>query len=360
VLCDIHLPDGSPVPFSARHLLRRHLDALAGRGLELQVGIELEFHVFRAEGAPLDAGRLGQPGQPGEPPGGIPITPGYQLLSETALDSVDDLVQVLRDGLVALGLPLRSIEVEFGPSQLEVTFGPQAPLRAADDVVLCRSAIKQLCSRHGYHATFMARPNMPNLASSGWHLHQCLVGRDEGDNRFMAADEPLSAVGLGYLGGLLAHARAASVFTTPTITGYKRFKPYSLAPDRIVWGEDNKGAMVRAVGGPGDPATRLENRSGEPAANPYLYIASQLVSGLDGIDSALDAGRPTDRPYSEAADRLPDSLMDAVAALRADRVFAERFGADYVDYFIRLKEAEIQRFLAAVTDWEQREYFSLY
>jgi len=176
----------------------------------------------------------------------------------------------------------------------------------------------------------------------------------------MDADEPLSAVGLGYLGGLLAHAGAASVFTTPTITGYKRFKPYSLAPDRVVWGEDNKGAMVRAVGGPGDPATRLENRSGEPAANPYLYIASQLVSGLDGIDSALDPGQPTDRPYGEAADRLPDSLMDAVAALRADRVFAERFGAAYVDYFIRLKEAEIQRFLAAVTDWEQREYFSLY
>jgi glutamine synthetase len=357
VLCDIQLPDGGPVPFSARHLLRRHLDALAGRGLELRVGIELEFHVFRAADTPLDARLLGQPG---EAPGATPITPGYQLLSEAALDSVDELVQALRDGLVALGLPLRSIEAEFGPSQLEVTFGPQSPLRAADDVVLCRSAIKQLCSRHGYHATFMARPHLPNLASSGWHLHQCLLGRDEGDNRFMAADEPLSAVGRGYLAGLLAHARAASVFTTPTITGYKRFKPYSLAPDRIVWGEDNKGAMVRAVGGPGDAATRLENRSGEPAANPYLYIASQLVSGLDGIDSALDPGRPTDRPYGEAADRLPESLMDAVAALRADRGFAERFGADYVDYFIRLKEAEIQRYLAAVTDWEQREYFSLY
>jgi glutamine synthetase len=118
--------------------------------------------------------------------------------------------------------------------------------------------------------------------------------------------------------------------------------------------------MVRSVGGPGDPATRLENRSGEPAANPYLYIASQLVSGLDGIDSALDPGRPTDRPYGAEAERLPASLMDAVAALRADRAFAERFGAEYVEYFLTLKEAEVQRYLAAVTDWEQREYFSLY
>jgi glutamine synthetase len=360
VLCDIQLPDGAPVPFSSRHLLRRHLRELAERGLDLLVGIELEFHVLRAAGGELDPQRLGQPGRPGEAPDTVPLTPGYQLLSEAALDSVDELVQVLRDGLVALGLPLRSIEAEFGPSQLEVTFGPQAPLRAADDVVLCRSAIKQLCSRHGCHATFMARPHMPNLASSGWHLHQCLLGRDEGDNRFMAPDEPLSAVGRGYLAGLLAHARAASVFTTPTVNGYKRYKPYTLAPDRIVWGEDNKGAMVRTIGGPGDPATRLENRSGEPAANPYLYIASQLVSGLDGIDSGLDPGRPTDRPYGADADRLPTSLMDAIAALRADRAFAERFGAEYVEYVLTLKEAEAQRYLAAVTDWEQREYFSLY
>ena len=360
VLCDIQLPDGAPVPFSSRHLLRRHLSDLAERGLDLLVGIELEFHVLRAAGEELDPQRLGQPGQPGEAPGAVPLTPGYQLLSEAALDSVDELVQALRDGLVALGLPLRSIEAEFGPSQLEVTFGPQAPLRAADDVVLCRSAIKQLCSRHGCHATFMSRPHMPNLASSGWHLHQCLLGRDEGDNRFMAPDEPLSAVGRGYLAGLLAHARAASVFTTPTVNGYKRYKPYTLAPDRIVWGEDNKGAMVRTIGGPGDPATRLENRSGEPAANPYLYIASQLVSGLDGIDSGLDPGRPTDRPYGADADRLPTSLMDAIAALRSDRAFAERFGAEYVEYVLTLKEAEAQRYLAAVTDWEQREYFSLY
>jgi glutamine synthetase len=363
VLCDIQLPDGSPVPFSSRHLLRGHLASLAGRGLDLRVGIELEFHVLRASGNGLDALQLGQPGQPGEAPAASPLTPGYQLLSEAALDSVDDLVQVLRDGLVALGLPLRSIEAEFGPSQLEVTFGPQPPLRAADDVVLCRSAIKQLCARHGCHATFMSRPHMPNLASSGWHLHQSLLGRDEGDNRFMApagSDESLSAVGRSYLAGLLAHARAASVFTTPTVNGYKRFKPFSLAPDRIVWGEDNKGAMVRSVGGPGDPATRLENRSGEPAANPYLYIASQLVSGLDGIDSALEPGLPTDRPYGADADRLPASLMDAVAALRADTTFAERFSSGYVDYFIKLKEAEVQRYLAAVTDWEQREYFSLY
>jgi glutamine synthetase len=306
---------------------------------------------------------IGQPGRPGAAPQVTPLSPGYQLLSEAAIDSLDELVQILRDGLVALDLGLRSIEVEFGPSQLEVTFAPQGALRAADDMVLCRGAIKQLCGRHGYHATFMSRPNLPDLASSGWHLHQCLLDAGTGENRFMAeADSStgLSELGRGYLGGLLAHAAAASVFTTPTVNGYKRYRPMSLAPDRVVWGEDNKGAMVRMVGGAGDPATRLENRSGEPAANPYLYIASQVVSGLDGVDRGIDPGPPSQRPYHDVADRLPASLLDAVAALRSDPLFAERMGEPFVDYFLALKQAEIDRFLAEVTDWEQREYFSLY
>ena len=150
------------------------------------------------------------------------------------------------------------------------------------------------------------------------------------------------------------------MFTTPTVNGYKRYRPYSLAPDRALWGADNGGAMIRAIGRAGDLATRLENRSGEPAANPYLSIAAQLVSGLDGIDRRIDPGTATLRPYDDAADRLPSSLMAAVDALRADPLFTQRFGPEFVDYVIALKQAEIDRYLAAVTDWEQREYFTLY
>jgi glutamine synthetase len=360
VLCDIRRPDGGVVPFATRDVLRGQLDELRRRGLALRVGLELEFHVFRALG---DTVHTAAPGRPGEPPEVAPLTAGAQLLSEAVIDSVDELVLLLRDGLVALDLPLRSVEAEFGPSQLELTFAPQDPLRAADDLVLCRGAVKQLCARHGYHATFMSRPHLPDVVSSGWHLHQCLLDAGTGANRFATGAgerSRLSGLARHYLGGLLAHARAASVFTTPTINGYKRYRPHSLAPDRLLWGEDNKGALIRAVGVAGDPATRLENRSGEPAANPYLYIASQIVSGLDGIDRELDPGAPSRRPYDDAADRLPASLMEAVAALRADPVFAQRLGPEFVDYLIELKESEIERFLTAVTDWEQREYFTLY
>jgi glutamine synthetase len=360
VLCDIHFPDGSPVPFSTRHLYRSLLDDLALRGYQHVVGLEVEFHVFRPDGAPLAHGDIGMPGTA---PSAAPISRGYQLLLEEAIDPLDEIVQTLRDGLVALDLPLRSIEHEAGPSQLEVTFAPQPGLRAADDAVLFRSAVKQLCRRLGLHATFMCRPAFDGIASSGWHLHQSLRSIDDGSNAFMAgagSGERLSPLAQGYLAGLLAHARGAAVFTTPTINGYKRYRPNSLAPDRILWGEDNKGAMIRVVGGPGDPATRLENRSGEPAANPYLYMASQLVCGLDGVDRALRPGDPTTNPYGAEADRLPASLMDAVAAFRADPVFAERMGQGFVDYVAQLKQSEIDRYLQAVTDWEQREYFELF
>ena len=97
-----------------------------------------------------------------------------------------------------------------------------------------------------------------------------------------------------YMAGLLHHARGAAAFSTPTLNGYKRYRPFSLAPDRALWGRDNRGAMVRVLGGPGDPATHLENRVGEPAANPYLYMASQIVSGLDGLDRKLDPGPSAD------------------------------------------------------------------
>src|SRR5260370_14725935 len=190
--------------------------------------------------------------------------------------------EIVRRDILARGLPLRSTEVELGPSQCEFTFKPTLGLEPADTMILFRSAVKQICHRHGYHATFMCRPRLPNLFASGWHLHQSIVSRASGENAFATKDggEVLSVFGRNYLGGLLKHARASAVFTTPTINGYKRYRTYSLAPDRAIWGRDNRGVMVRVLRGTNDPATRLENRICEPAANPYLYMASPILARL--------------------------------------------------------------------------------
>jgi len=196
--------------------------------------------------------------------------------------------------------------------------------------------------------------------SSGWHLHQSLS--QDAINAFVpqSEDEALSPVGKCWLAGLLAHARGATALSTPTINGYKRYRPYTLAPDRVIWGRENRGALIRVVGRPGDAGTRVENRGGEPAANPYLYFASQIHSGMDGIARKLSPPPAADTPYEAAAELLPRTLAEALEALRRDPVLCEAFGGSFVDYYCRIKEAEIARFNLEVSEWEQREYFDLF
>ncbi|UYP18261.1 glutamine synthetase family protein [Rhodococcus sp. Z13] len=360
LLCQVHFPDGRPVPLCPRTVLRHQLARLAEHDLEMVTGAELEFHVFRATEDELTADRIGTPGAPGRAATVTPVSTGSQLLHEEGLDSLDHLVQALHDGLTRADLPLRSIELEFGPSQLEITLAPGSALQTADNVVLARAAIRQICRRHGYHATFMSRPAGTQTASTGWHLHQSLRQISTGAPVFTSEGSgTLSAEGMHYLAGLLTHAPAATAFATPTVNGYKRYMPFSLAPDAVVWGIDNKGAMVRVVGSPGDPNTRLENRSGEPAANPYLYIGAQVASGLDGIVRELDPGMPTENPYEPGAPRLPRSLGEALDALEADEQLTAAFGSDFVGWYLALKRSEFARYLAHVSDWEQREYFGL-
>ncbi|HVL56631.1 MAG TPA: glutamine synthetase family protein, partial [Burkholderiaceae bacterium] len=296
-----------------------------------------------------------------EPPAVALTTQGYQYLTELRYDQLEPALETLRRGIVELGLPLRSLEVEFGPSQCEFTFEPAAGIDAADRMVLFRSAAKQIARRNGWHVTFMCRPRIPNVMSSGWHLHQSL--RDaSGANAFVpdAAGRSLSPLGEHYLGGLLAHARASAAFASPTINGFRRFRPNSLAPDRALWARDNRAAMLRVLGGAGDPATRIENRIGEPAANPYLYIGSQLIAGLAGIERRADPGPPADTPYDTPAPALPRSLHEALDCLAGDETMRAGFGGEFVDYFVHIKRAELARFEADVTDWEQREYFELF
>ncbi len=363
LLCDVYFADGRAVPFATRHLFRKVLDQLGQRGLDFVAGLEVEFHIFKLEDAKMSPEHAGQPG---EPPEVSLLSHGYQYLTEQRYDQMAPVLDLIRRDILALGLPLRSVEVEFGPSQCEFTFRPTRGMEPADTMVLFRSAVKQVAQRHGYHATFMCRPKLPNVFASGWHLHQSIVSRASGDNAFMAkesekeSDQLLSPLGRHYLAGLLHHARASAVFATPTINGYKRYRADSLAPDRAIWGRDNRGVMIRVLGGAGDGATRLENRIGEPAANPYLYMASQILSGLDGVDSKLEPPPSADTPYETKAELLPKSLREAVFALRDDPFFRTAMGAEFVDYYVHIKNAEIERFQAEVSDWEHREYFEMF
>jgi glutamine synthetase len=368
VLCDCYFPNGKKVPIATRGLYREALAKLAGAGFDYLAGLEVEFHLFKIDDLQLAPETLTWPAEPARV---SHTTHGYQYLTEGRYDQVAAILDVLRKSVAALGLPLQSLEVEFGPSQYEFTFAPEAGLAPADAMVLFRSTLKQVARRHGYLVSFMCRPRLPNTLASGWHLHQSLLDSKSKANAFVSHNEKeaLSLLGRNFLGGLLANARAASVFSTPTLNGYKRYRGVNtMAPIQAIWAQDNRGAMVRVMGEAGDPATHFENRCGEPLANPYLYMASQIYAGLDGIARGLDPGPSADAPYRRSAEPLPANLEEAVAALRTNACFRAGFSDGFVDYYARIKEAEIARCRkesqpdmaqasADVSVWEHREYF---
>jgi glutamine synthetase len=369
MLCDIYFPNGKPVPFSTRALARDALGKLGRSGFDFFAGLEVEFQLFKLIDPKLSSDGLTWPA---EAPAVEHTTHGFQYLTESRFDQVDPILEVLRKTMQALGMPLLSLEVELGPSQYEFTFAPEQGLAAADTMVLFRSAMKQVARRHGYLASFMCRPKLPNTFASGWHLHQSLLDRKSGRNLFASSgkSELLSPLGQHYLAGLLAHARAAAAFTTPTINGYKRYHGInSMAPIQAIWAKDNRGVMIRVLGEPGDPSTHLENRVGEPLANPYLYMASQIHAGLDGIARKLDPRPSANTPYDIKAEPLPKSLAEALAALQDSACFRAGFGDVFIDYHLRIKAAEIARCdveargqsgnASEVSVWEHNEYFDL-
>jgi glutamine synthetase len=361
--------DGQPVELDTRRVLQRALARLAAAGFGLKCGLEVEFHIYKLRDAQPQHDPM-QAAWPGPAPDVDLVHPGYNLLAEGWYDMAEEPLRIVQRTAQALGLPLLSLEIELGPSQVEAVFEPTDALTAADNMVLFRNAVKMALRRAGYHATFMCRPPFPNIMSSGWHLHQSLVDLETGRNAFrrdrpeqqMGPDDAtytLSRTGERYLAGLLQHARGMAVFCTPTANGYGRFRPNALAPQSVLWGRDNRGAMLRVIGACGDEATRIENRIGEPAANPYLYIAAQVHSGLDGIGRKLAPPPATTAPYSGSGEALPTSLGEALDALRTDIALCEAFGQPFIDYYTRIKQSEQQRFEAAEDkdEFQRREYF---
>jgi glutamine synthetase len=371
-LCDEYFTSGVPFHFSPRQLLRRQIERLAKSGFELVAGLEIEWYLVRVVEA-LSDDHIGGPGMRGRPPRTAPVEPGYVLHSETNMDAMQPVLSALVADFDKIRLPLRSIENEFGPGQVECTFAARPALEAADDALLFRTATRQICRRMGYLASFMCRPALKGYYSNGWHLHQSLVDRASGRNAFMPErdGECLSPLGAAFLGGLLQHTGSCTAFATPTINGYRRFRPNSLAPDRATWCYDHRGVMLRVLGGRDDPATRLENRVGEPAANPYLYILSQIVAGIDGMEKKLDPGPPDEEPYNADRPRLPRNLPAALDALERDALFRAQLGEVFIDYFVKLKRNEAGRFAQWLeaegvqdadepTQWEQNEYFDFF
>jgi glutamine synthetase len=358
VLSDLYLKSGERCPLDSRQIMQTACNRLAKQGLIYVAGLEVECHIFKVTD-PNNS--LADCTQPATPPSIEAVRHGYQYFSENTLDDLEPIITPIRHALIGAGLPLRIIDPEWGPGQIEISLDPLENVAAADAMIILRGAVKQVCRRMGLLASFMAKPALPNVYSSGWHLHQSLFHAATGSNAFVEPGVLMSQTGLHFVGGLLAHARAATAFSNPTITGYKRLNANPLAPNRVLWSIDNKGAMCRLVGGMGDPVTHIENRSGEPAANPYLYMGAQIVAGLDGMANRIDPGEPLPDPYAQTQKPpMPSSLEEAVDELAASTMFREALGNEFIEHYLAVRRHEIGRFRSHVTDWEHREYFEAF
>ena len=356
MLCTPHFRDGTPIPFAPDTVLRTAEAKLAEAGMAATFGLELEFHLFE----PISELTHAATGMPPTPPQTRPFGTGFQLASDRLYEAAEPVLDEIRHAAEGLGLPIRSVEVEMGPSQFEVTFDPAGPVETAETMVLFRSAAKAAAARMGLVASFMSKPVVPNVAASGWHIHQSVTDLKTGTNLFTSDDDMLTPKAAGWIAGLLDNAAAASLMIVPTVNGYKRYAPHQLAPTQVAWGRDNRGAMLRVLAGPGDPASRIENRAPETAANPYYALAAQIHSGLAGIGAGLTPPPPTETPYDGKAAPLPASLGDAIAAFEGSETMRNALGSDVSDFLVTLKRFEWNRYLAALSEWEQAEYFSIF
>jgi glutamine synthetase len=344
-------PDGSAVAADPRQVLQRALAALAqvdGLGLGLRCGLEVEFHIYKITD---DALASADANWPAEPPAVRLLHPGYQLLSDGHADLAQEALAIVKHTAQGLGLPLLSLEIEFGPSQFEAVMAPTDALTAADQMLLFRNGLRQALRRAGYHATFVCKPPLPHAVASGWHLHQSLV---DGQGRSaMAAEQGLSVVGQHWLAGLLQHAAGMTALCAPTLPAFARYQDSVMAPQRALWGHDNRAAMLRVVGQ--GENTRIENRLAEPLANPYLMIAAQVWAGIDGLKRRL---LPPAANHDAAAP-LPTTLGAALDALSADAVLQQGLGPQMARIFSAIKRQEITRHAQAEDKalWERREYF---
>jgi glutamine synthetase len=358
--CDIYV-EGEEWPYCPRTILRHALDRARQKGYEFKIGLELEYFLVRQNG---DHGiELADPLDTLE-------KPCYDLKGLTRNYPFLATVSKYVNGL---GWGNYANDHEDANGQFEQNFTYADALTSCDRAIFFRYMVHTLAQQQGMLATFMPKP-FSNLTGNGCHFHMSLW--DGETNLFLDESDPrglgLSELAYHFVAGLKKHARAYSAVTASTVNSYKRLKlgtttsGATWAPVWISYGYNNRTQMLR-IPGPG----RIEDRTIDGACNPYLAATAVLAAGLDGIQNKLDPGDPnSDNLYSLSYDELtgrglqtlPTNLLIATTELEQSDVLREAFGRgrdeDYVDYFIRVKRDEWNRYHEQVTPWEIKEYLT--
>ncbi|MDY4760900.1 type I glutamate--ammonia ligase [Streptococcus thoraltensis] len=356
LICDIYTSEGEPFAGDPRGNLKRSLKHMQEMGFEsFNLGPEPEFFLFKLN-------------EKGEPTLDVNDKGGYFDLAPT--DLADNTRREIVNVLTEMGFEVEASHHEVAVGQHEIDFKYGDVLEACDNIQMFKLVVKTIARKHGLYATFMAKPKF-GIAGSGMHCNMSLFDKD-GHNAFYEPEDKngmqLSETAYYFLGGLMKHAYNYTAIMNPTVNSYKRLVPGYEAPVYIAWAGRNRSPLIRVPASRG-MSTRLELRSVDPTANPYLAMAVLLESGLDGVKNKIEAPAPVESNiYAMSAEErkaagitdLPSTLHNAVKALLEDDVVKGALGEHITTNFVEAKRLEWASYATFVSQWEIENYLDLY
>ena len=352
VICDINMPDGTPFAGDPRAVLRRIIAHAAQQGFTMNAGMEAEFFLFRPNergGASTDTHDVG----------------GYFDLAPADLG--EDARRAMVDVLEQMGFEVEASHHEVAHAQHEIDFRYADALLTADNIATFRFVVKHVAHQFGLIASFMPKPIF-GQNGSGMHTHQSLFQGKANAFWDKKAQWELSKTALHYIGGMLAHARGMCAITNPLVNSYKRLVPGFEAPVNVAWSMRNRSPLIRVPERRGT-GTRIELRSPDPSANPYLALSVMLAAGLHGIETSADWREPVNENIWEMSHRerrrlriddLPHDLNEALDELEKDTVITAALGEHVTRHFVEAKRQEWRDYITQVTDWELENYLLKY
>jgi glutamine synthetase len=353
LICDIYTAEGKPFDGDPRNNLRRVLKEMEELGFtDFNLGPEPEFFLFKLD-------------EKGEPTLELNDQGGYFDFAPTDLgeNCRRDIVLELEE----MGFEIEASHHEVAPGQHEIDFKYADALTACDQIQTFKLVVKTIARKHGLHATFMPKP-LYGVNGSGMHMNLSLF--TNGKNAFFepTGDLEMSDTARQFIAGILKHAPSFTAVTNPTVNSYKRLVPGYEAPCYVAWSARNRSPLIRIPASRG-LSTRVEVRSVDPAANPYLAMAVLLKAGLDGIKNKMTPPAPVDRNIyvmskeeriEEGIIDLPATLAQALDQLKSNEVIVSGLGEHIFEHFIEAKEIEWDMFRTVVHQWEREQYMSMY
>lgn len=352
LICDVHNPDGSPFEGDPRQVLRRAIAKAASMGYSFNVGPECEFFLFQTD-------------EDGKPTTKTNDEAGYFDLGP--LDHGEGTRREICLALEDMGFEIEASHHEVAAGQHEIDFKYADALKAADNIITFKLAVKSLAQKNGLHATFMPKPIF-GVNGSGMHTNMSLF--KDGKNVFYdeADSRKLSKEAYSFIAGLLAHVKGMTAITNPLVNSYKRLVPGYEAPCYLAWSASNRSALIRIPAARGQ-STRVELRCPDPSCNPYLSLAVCLMAGLDGIEKGMTPpeeitenifAMDAEKRAANGIDSLPGSLEEAISELKKDQLICDALGEHVLSQYLAGKQKEWDEYRTRVSSWEIEKYIIAY